>query len=393
MAGLGGRVIACLEARSASELADLVTRHGGIHYQAACLREVHEPDAAETRLAVELISGDWLRTAIFLTAGGIHTIVEGARRLGLEKDWLAGLATKRVAVRGPKTLNALRRLGVRVDLVAPEPFTSDTLLHQVADEWRLVDDRVLVQRYGAPVPALTDGLRRLGAEVVEVSPYRWERPEDEEPVVRLIEDLADGWIDVLAATSAAQIDFLFAIAARRGYEAALRIALARPDLCVAAQGLVCASAFVRHGVRVDLVPRRASMGALIVEIATEVSQALSAKEDCAGEGTVAFVTAAGAAQTVIENLVGSLRPEARVAVLAGKTRVGDRLVEQTAIARGLAVEQFRPSRGASHPADQMIRQANRVIVVCGPRPTVDVGRVLRLADRYAKPVQVVDQRT
>jgi hypothetical protein len=87
--------------------------------------------------------------------------------------------------------------------------------------------------------------------------------------------------------------------------------------------------------------------------------------------------------------VGGLPAAARVAVLAGKGRAGDRLVERAAIGRGLAVQQFRPGRGVGHPADLMIRQANRVLILCGPRPSVDVGRVLRLADRYAKPVQLV----
>jgi len=204
MANLGGRVVACLETRYAAELADLITRHGGITYQAPCLREVHEPDAADTRLAVELIGGDRLQAVIFLTGVGVQTIVEGARRMGHEQRLLDGLATKRVAVRGPKTQNAVRRIGARVDLVAREPFTSDALLSDVEQNWEVRGEIILVQRYGAPAPVLTDGLRRLGAQVVEVSPYRWERPQDEEPIVRLIEVMIAGWIDVLAVTDAAQ---------------------------------------------------------------------------------------------------------------------------------------------------------------------------------------------
>ena len=205
-------MIACLEARNATELADLVTRHGGIPYPAPCLREVHEPDAAETRRAVRLLCGDEIDMVVFLTGVGVQTSVEGARRLEREADLLAGLSSKRVAVRGPKALNAVRRLGVAVDLVAPEPFTSVCLLESMAREWDVRGQSVLVQLYGAPAPAFTDGLRQLGATVREVSPYRWERPVDEDAVVRMIEDLGAGWIDVLAATNAAQVDHLFDIA-------------------------------------------------------------------------------------------------------------------------------------------------------------------------------------
>ena len=97
MVSLGGRVIACLESRYAAELTDLVTRHGGIAYPAPCLREIHEPDAAETRRAVRLLCGDQVEIAVFLTGVGVQTIIEGARRLGCEADLLVGLGCKRIA--------------------------------------------------------------------------------------------------------------------------------------------------------------------------------------------------------------------------------------------------------------------------------------------------------
>src|SRR5439155_23239490 len=132
------------EARHASELADLITRHGGITYQAPCLREVHDPDAAETRLAVELICGDRLNSVIFLTGVGVQSIADGARRMQREREFIAGLARKRVAARGPKTVNALRRLGVEIHLIAPEPFTSDALLARIEQDWSPTGETVLV---------------------------------------------------------------------------------------------------------------------------------------------------------------------------------------------------------------------------------------------------------
>lgn len=384
MANLGGRVIACLEARYASEMADLVTRHGGITYQAPCLREVHLPDAAETRMAVDLICNRRVSSVVFLTGVGVQTIVEGAVRTGRQETLLEALAGMRVAARGPKTQNALRRLGVRVDLIAPEPFTSEALLIAIEQSWALADETVLVQRYGAPVPAFTDGLRRLGAEVVEVSPYRWERPEDEQPVVRLIEDLAAGWIDVLAATSAAQVDHLFDIAHQRGQEPTLRAALERPGLRVAAQGLVCAAAFERRGVKVDLIPPRASMGALVVEIASVVNRPPEQRAALV-EGMVACFAAPDAGRDALDRALDGISPLAQIAVLAGRAR----LLEQVCIERGFAIQRVQPTRDAAHPADGMIQRATSVVIVSGARRSVEVGRVLRLAERYAKPVQVV----
>lgn len=391
MAGLGGRVIACLEARYAAEMADLVVRHGGITYPAPCLREVHEPDTDETRQCVDLMIGDDVDSVIFLTGVGVETILDGARHLNKEDELLSGLAAKRVAVRGPKTLNALRRLGVRVDVVAPEPYTSGALLEQIKRSWDMRDQTVVVQRYGGPAPVLTDGLRDCGARVTEVSPYRWERPADEEPVARLIEDLDAGWIDVLAATSAAQVDHLFDIATERGQEQRLRTALSRPKLRIAAQGIVCASAFERRGIRVDVVPGRASMGSLILEIARGVQDGTgSPPMRQADDELVAIFAGNCVAQSHIERMIGELGAGVTVGVLQGRSHAGDRLVEAAAVRRGLSVQRFAPSRNALHPADKIIRRATRVMIISDGARSPSVGRLLRLAERYAKPVAVVD---
>jgi hypothetical protein len=225
--------------------------------------------------------------------------------------------------------------------------------------------------------------------VIEVSPYRWEPPQDEEPVVRLIEDLAAGWIDVLAATSAAQIDQLFGIAHQRGHEQLLRASLARPGFRVAAQGVVCASALQRRGVRVDMVPPRASMGALIVEIANRLDASTPRTPAPSHDETVAIFTARSVERAAIEGVLTALGPTAHVAVLDGKSRPGDRLVERLCVERGMAIERVRPSRTTDHPADEIVRRATRVILIAGATRDLEVGRVLRLAERYAKPVQVV----
>jgi uroporphyrinogen-III synthase len=390
LATLGGRVIACLEARHAGEMADLIVRHGGIAYPAPCLREVHEPDAAETLKAVRLICDHAVDTVVFLTGVGVQTIVDAASHLGCFAELVAELNRIRIAVRGPKTLNAVRRLGVAVDLAAPEPFTSTSLLEAISRTWDLKNSRVLVQCYGAPVPAFTDGLQYLGAEVREVSPYRWERPLDEDSVIRMIEDLAEGWIDVLAATSAIQVDNLFNIARDRGRDAQLRTGLDTPRLCIAAQGIVCAAAFDRRGVIVHVIPPRASMGALIVALGhTFEASPHPPVPPSETRGVVALLMTRSAGLEELEREVCELQAGATLAVLSGKHRRAERLAEDVAVRRGLAVHAIRPAGAGRHPADALVRQADRVVVVSRDADDPDIGTLLRLAQRYAKPAHVV----
>jgi uroporphyrinogen-III synthase len=264
LADLHGRVVAFLEARRAPELADLITRHHGVPLSAPCLREVHQPDAPELVVAVGQLCSDDVHIAIFLTGVGTATIFEAARRQGREPELLAALARKRVVVRGPKPVAVLRKAGVRLDLLAPPPHTTQELLAALA-AWDLRGQRVAVQLYGAPNPEFLDALTARGAEVITLSPYAWDRPVDAEPVLRLIDALRAGSVDVLAGTSASQVDNFFDIAREHGHETAVRQALQR--IPVAAQGPVCAAAFERNGIPITITPPTGHMGALVLAIA------------------------------------------------------------------------------------------------------------------------------
>lgn len=264
MADLGGRVIAFLEARRATEMASLITRHHGVPFPAPCLREVHRPDAPELAAAVAHLCSDDVQVVVFLTGVGTQTIIDAARLHGREEELLAALDRKQVAVRGPKPTAVLRKLGVRIDLSAPPPNTSRELLAAM-EAWDLRGKGVAVQLYGGPNPELRASLEARGAHVVEISPYVWDRPADAAPVLHLIDALAAKRIDALAGTSASQVENLVAIARDRGKEGELREALAH--IPVAAQGPVCAAAFERAGIPVAIVPEQGHMGGLVLAIA------------------------------------------------------------------------------------------------------------------------------
>jgi uroporphyrinogen-III synthase len=264
MADLGDRVIAFLEARRAAELGGLIARHHGVPFSAPCLRELHRPDAPEMAAAVDLLCGDKSDVVIFLTGVGASTIFDAAALHGREPELLAALARKRVAVRGPKPTAVLRKRGVRIDLTAPPPHTTQELLAALG-AWDLDGTGVTVQRYGGPLPEFSGALAARGARVTEISPYVWDRPVDAEPILRLMDALDAGQIDALAGTSASQVENLFAIAREHRREAALRHSLGR--VLVAAQGPVCAAAFTRAGVPVAVTPEHGHMGGLVLAIA------------------------------------------------------------------------------------------------------------------------------
>ena len=261
MPDLKGRVVAFLEGRRATEMADLIVRHGGVPLAAPCLREIHSPDAPHLHAALRQAIAAQPGVAIFLTGVGTSTLFEAAQRAGIEDAWRAMLATATVVVRGPKPTAVLRRLGVRIDLTAPAPNTTAEVLSAVVDACQLSGQAVVVQLYGEPNSALGHALAERGASVLELAPYVWDRPTDPEPILRLLDALDTGDVDVLLVTSQAQVETLYGVAADAGRAPRL------DGVAIGPQGPVAEAALARRGLSAAFRPSHGSMGALVLAAA------------------------------------------------------------------------------------------------------------------------------
>ena len=264
MADLGGRVIAFLEARRATEMADLICRHNGVPLSAPMLRELHTPDAPELQATVQQVCRSNVALWLLLTGVGTHTIFEAARYAGLEPTLRARLAAAVVAVRGPKPASVLRAESIRIDIAAPPPHTTAELLAAIAHV-ALQDRTVAVQLYGAPNAELSQTLRARGATVIELAPYVWDRPSNPDSALCLLQQLEKKRVDALLVTSQAQVENLFSIAAEHGV---------RPDLdgvAIGAQGPVARAALERHGAHAAFAADHGHMGSLVLAAARHFS--------------------------------------------------------------------------------------------------------------------------
>ena len=123
-------------------------------------------------------------------------------------------------MRGPKPTGELNARGVRIDIRAASPFTSESVLAAIAG-CPLDGARVVVQRYGEANRELCEALESRGASVQEIATYRWALPADLGPLERLVDALAREAVDAVVFTSAVQVKHLFAVADRMGRAAAL----------------------------------------------------------------------------------------------------------------------------------------------------------------------------
>jgi uroporphyrinogen-III synthase len=179
------------------------------------------------------------------------------------------LSASRVIVRGPKPVGELNARGVRIDLRAASPFTTETVLAAL-DDVPMAGARVLVQRYGAANQALREALQTRGARVVELATYRWALPADLAPLNLLLDALAESRVDAVVFTSAIQIHNLHAVAERFGRVANLAANLNR---CVVASiGPVCSRALRERGVAPTFEASPPKLGPLVAAL----DEALSA---------------------------------------------------------------------------------------------------------------------
>jgi uroporphyrinogen-III synthase len=239
------KVVAILETRTGEHLGQLIARRGGIPMLAPALEEVPDVDPQ----AVADLLAQWrteaFKLVVFQTGVGTRALFGATDSAGLTDEFLLHLKASVVAVRGPKPVGELNSRGVRIDIRAATPFTTETVLAAVS-EVPVNGARVLVQRYGAANQLMRDTLEARGARVQEIATYRWALPADTRPLNEFLEALARSQVDAVVFTSAVQIHNLYAIAEHSGRASTLAEQLNR--LVIASIGPVCSRALREHGV-------------------------------------------------------------------------------------------------------------------------------------------------
>ena len=279
MAPLNGRTIAFVEARMTSEMAGLIERHGGIPYAAPVLQEVYLKDSPEVQQLVLDTCAGLLDAVTLLTGVGTQALVATAAAMGREEEFIQALDRLTVIARSPKPARVLRRYKIHIDVMPPEPYTTADLVHSL-EEWDLSGKVVALQHYGGPNRPLVQRLEEKGAAVREVSLYTWGLPEDEAPVLAMIDDIAGRQIDAIAFTSQPQVGNLLTIAAKANKETILRASLgsvdtsadvsvngSQPGVVVASVGPVCSRRLREVGITVDVEPDHPHMGNMVLALA------------------------------------------------------------------------------------------------------------------------------
>ncbi|MFD3165532.1 uroporphyrinogen-III synthase [Herpetosiphon sp. NSE202] len=268
MSSLDGQRVAILEARRASELANLLSRHGAIPIHAPALREVSVDAAPVAQAVLQQLEAGQIELLILLTGVGTQQLIDAAASLELEQAMLAALANTTLVCRGPKPTAVLRRYGLRPSISAASPYTINDLINSL-DQVELAGRGVGLLHYGERDRKLADYCLERGAVLHEQSIYEWQLPADLSPLDALIEQAIAGQIAIFTFTSQIQVRHLLQVAEQQGQAHALIAAM--QQAIVAAVGPSCAQALINVGIHDVIMPEQPFMGQMVQRILNHVS--------------------------------------------------------------------------------------------------------------------------
>ena len=268
MSFAGLRVLS-LESRRAREIEAMIRRLEGDAFVAPSVQERALEDHRDAVRFVERLESDEFDLVICMTGAGLAFLRDiVAARMPVER---LAAALRRVAIvsRGPKPVPLLRALSVPIHVVVPEPNTWKEIVEAVAAR---SERRIAVQEYGRPNLEMNAALERLGAQVTSIAIYRWELPDDREPLREAARRLVGRRFDVVIFTSSIQLDHLLEVARDLGIEDDVLEAL-RDDIAIASVGPVMTATLQSYGLPADIVPNHPKMGPL-VKAASEAADAV-----------------------------------------------------------------------------------------------------------------------
>ena len=248
---LNGYRILILETREEAQFSRLLAEQGADVLQCPMFAIHDAPDSAPIEAWISRFIETPFDDLVLMTGEGLRRLMKVARRINVDRDFIAALGKARKFARGPKPGRALRELGLDPQVTTEKP-TSEGIAEMLS-RLDLKGHRVGLQLYpdkdhGALIGAIT----AQGAEVDTVTPYVYDARAADTNIVTAIDEMANGRIDAIALTNLGQIRRLIEVARAKGSEARLREGLAKTP--IASVGPAVSDELKSHGLRTDIYP-------------------------------------------------------------------------------------------------------------------------------------------
>ncbi|HEX3033554.1 MAG TPA: uroporphyrinogen decarboxylase [Thermodesulfobacteriota bacterium] len=263
--GFNGLRVVAFESRRAKEIEKLISYHGGVPLVAPSMREVPISESTEAfEFAEQLFDGKF-DVIILLTGVGTRALADTIATEYPRERLIESLRNVTLVARGPKPVAALRKMGLKADILVPEPNTWRDILTTIDSTLPLQGRRVAVQEYGISNSDLLAGLSERGAIVTAVPVYRWALPEDLTPLRDAIHSIAKGDADISLFTSSQQVHHLIQVARMERLKGAMLEGFKR--VAIGSIGPTTTETLQEVRLSIDYEPDSPKMGNLVREMA------------------------------------------------------------------------------------------------------------------------------
>lgn len=267
------------ESRMAEEMKRLVERRGWRVISAPSMQEIPlEKNPEAFQFAERLFAGQ-IDVLICMTGVGIKMLVEVLATRHPKEEIIRAFSKLTTVTRGPKPVKVLKGLGIPITITVPEPNTWFEILEELdlnRKSISLEGHTVAVQEYGTSNEDLIQGLKKRGANVVQVPVYRWALPDDTRPLREAIQSVINGQVQIAFFTNAVQVRHVLRVASEMGTEQKFREAF--KDLVIASVGPVCSEALEECGFGVDFEPSHSKLGQLVLEASEKIEALIEEKK-------------------------------------------------------------------------------------------------------------------
>ena len=264
---LSGYRIGVTAARKVDEQIALLERRGAtVEWAPALSGDPNRVDDASLRAATDDVLSRPIDMFVATTGIGMKAWLDAAESWGMLDDLLSALRSAEILARGPKSVGALRRRGLREQWAPESECFEDVLEHLRGRDLR--GRRIVVQEHGQSLSMVAHALRRQGADVTTVTVYRVASADDPEPMFHLIDLIADRHLDAVTFTSAPAVAALMEAAGVTGRRDEVVTAF-QADVVAACVGPVTSAAFELWGVP-TVFPERSRLAAMVKLLETEL---------------------------------------------------------------------------------------------------------------------------
>ncbi len=243
----GKTVLVTRTREQAAPFCRLLERYGAEPVCSPLIKTVPPESWKPLDRAVKKLSGyDW---AIFTSVNGVKYFSERLPKLGYDIRELKGV---KICAIGPRTAEAVRALGIRVDLT-PKEFRAEAIIESLGRR-KIRRRKFLLPRATEAREVLPEEIKRLGGKIDVVHVYRTVRPRKGTSELR--EMFTEGRIDCVSFTSSSTVTNFV-----KGFKKG-ELGKLLKGVKIACIGPITADTARGYGLGVDIMPRTYTVAAL-----------------------------------------------------------------------------------------------------------------------------------